>query len=62
MPGTEHWMSLSRALRLHCSTNSGPADKEPGNTEHLSWVWVPTDPRHFAVMDVLGGGVENWLP
>ena len=43
--GTQPWMFLSHTRPLHCSTNSGPADKKPGNTKPLlSWVWVPKVP------------------
>lgn len=42
---------------LHCSINSGHANKQPGSMEHLlSWVWVPTGSRYFAMMDELVGG------
>ena len=31
--------------------------KQPGSMEHLlSWVWVPTGSRYFAMMDELVGG------
>ena len=46
-----------RALPLHCSTDLGPANKQPRSIEYLlSRVWVPMVSRHFAMMDELQGG------
>lgn len=57
MPGTDPWMFPSCALTLHCSTNLGPANKQPRSIEHLlSRVWVSMVSRHFAMMDELQGG------
>lgn len=60
MPGTDPWMFLSCVLTLHCSTNLGPANKQPRSIEHLlSRVWVPMVSRHFVRYDGQAAGWET---